>query len=135
MISRRRFLGTLAFAAAGSLALPRRLSAAAGGPHPEPRPGITADKVPAADQLGGNTEVIAVFDQVREIPEVIDGIRCQCGCADMKGYYSLLTCFETTDAMARQCRICQGLGKLAYRMNKAGSSLDEIRRGIEAKYG
>jgi hypothetical protein len=53
----------------------------------------------------------------------------------MKGYYSLLTCFETTDAMARQCRICQGQGKLAYRMNKAGSSLDEIRRGIEAKYG
>jgi len=119
--------------------LPSRLRAASVavqcGPHPTPRPGITAANVPPASELGDHTEVVKVFDQVREIPEVIDGIRCQCGCAEMKGYYSLLTCYETTDAMARQCHICQGQGKLAYRMYKAGSTLEEIRRGVEAKYG
>ncbi len=71
---------------------------------------------------------------VREIPEVVDGIRCQCGCADSPGYYSLLSCYEG-DAMAKGCPICQGQGRLAHRLHKAGKTLDEIRSAIEARYG
>ena len=107
----------------------------AGPPHPTPRPGITAAKVLTKDKLGGNAELIAVFDGVREIPEVVDGIRCQCGCAGSEGFYSLLSCYEGDGAMATMCRICQGEGKLAVRLHKEGKSLDQIRNAIDAKFG
>jgi len=104
-------------------------------PHPTPRPGITADKVLRREQLAESPDAVAVFDMVREIPEVVDGIRCNCGCASSPGYYSLLTCFEGKDAMAQHCQVCQGQGRLAHRLHKAGKSLDEIRKGIDARYG
>ena len=87
-----------------------------------------------AAQLADSPKAIPVFDQVREIPQVIDGIRCQCGCADQEGFYSLLSCYEA-DAMARHCQICQGQGRLAYRLNKEGKTLDEIRAAIDARFG
>ncbi len=105
------------------------------GPHPTPRPGITAVRVLTSDKLGGDAGLIAVFDGVREIPQVIDGIRCQCGCATLDGFYSLLSCYEGDQAMAKICHICQGEGKLAIRLHKEGKSLDEIRVAIDAKFG
>ncbi|HEV8356724.1 MAG TPA: PCYCGC motif-containing (lipo)protein [Gemmatimonadales bacterium] len=137
--SRRRFLGACAAALAAGLirARPARAAMAllaSAGPHPTPRPGITADKVLTREQLADQPNAIPVFDQVREIPEVVDGIRCQCGCADHPGYYSLLSCFEG-DAMAKSCPVCQGQGRLARRLHKAGKSLDEIRSAIDARYG
>ena len=137
LISRRQF-----FARAGALitlvAVPTsaRASTRASGrsPHPTPRPGITSAKVATRAQLADAPKAIAVFDQVREIPQIIDGIRCQCGCTDGKSYYSLLSCYEAPDMMAKICEICQAQGRLAYRLNKAGKSLDEIRRGIEARF-
>jgi Protein of unknown function with PCYCGC motif len=104
------------------------------GPHPTPRPGITAERVPTAEQLAATPEVVEVFEHVRAIPGVIDGIRCHCGCADAEGHYSLLSCFETTTAMAIQCQVCQAHGKLAWRLHQAGRSLDEIRKGIDARF-
>lgn len=103
-------------------------------PHPTPRPGITAAKIPTAAQLAGTPAVIEVFDKVREIPSVIDGIRCKCGCAGQHGKYSLLSCFETMEAMAIHCEICQAQGRLVHRMHAAGKSLDEIRRGVDARF-
>ena len=137
--SRRRFLAAC-LTAAGSLLLGARPAWAgarrlpAGGPHPVPRLGITADKVLTSEQLADVPKAIPVFDLVREIPEVVDGIRCQCGCADNPGYYSLLTCFEG-DAMARHCQVCQGQGRLTARLHKEGKTLDEIRVAIDARYG
>src|SRR5690349_22840147 len=62
------------------------------GPHPTPRPGITAARVLAADKLGDASPAArTAFTQVREIPGVVDGIRCHCGCADNEGNYSLLS--------------------------------------------
>ena len=87
------------------------------------------------EQLADEAELIELFDGVREIPEVIDGIRCQCGCAASEGFYSLLTCYEGENAMAKMCHICQGEGKLAVRLHKEGKSLDEIRAAIDAKFG
>lgn len=102
--------------------------------HPTPRSGITAAKVLTAEQLADSPQVIPVFDSVRAIPEIVDGIRCKCGCAELEGYYSLLSCYEG-DGMARHCPICQGEGRMAARLHKEGKSLDEIREAIDARWG
>ncbi|HWA16892.1 MAG TPA: PCYCGC motif-containing (lipo)protein [Gemmatimonadales bacterium] len=128
--SRRAFLGQ-AFALVPVLAfLPRRR----GPQHPTPRPGITAAKVLTAAQLGSTPHAIEYFDLVRQIPEVVDGIRCQCGCAELEGFYSLLSCYED-GGMASYCEICEGEGRMAFRLHKEGKSLDEIRASIDARYG
>ena len=103
-------------------------------PHPTPRDGITADKVLTHDQIGAFADAFAAFDDVRQIPEIIDGIRCHCGCADDPSFYSLLSCYEG-EGMARICPICQGQGRLAFRLHGAGKTLDEIRAAIDARYG
>ena len=137
MTSRRRFL-SLCAAGIGVL-IPARAAWASHrrpdrrGPHPDPRPGITARDVLTREQLAGSEDVLDVFDKVREIPEIVDGIRCQCGCADSPGFYSLLSCYES-EGMARYCDICQGEGRLAYRLHRSGKSLEEIRAAIDARY-
>ena len=105
-----------------------------GGPHPTPRPGIDASKVLTHDKLTENPKAEPVFDMVRKIPQVADGIRCQCGCAELPEFYSLLSCYEA-DGMAQHCVICQGEAKLAFRMHEQGKSRDEIRAAIDAKFG
>ena len=138
--SRRQFLRTCA-AAVGAIVVPVGLLRAAPvggaslGPHPTPRAGITAAKVLTKEQLARKPKLVALFDSVREIPEVIDGIRCNCGCAQYEGFYSLLSCYEGLDAMAKDCVVCQGQGRLAVRLHKAGKSLDDIRSAIDAKFG
>ena len=138
--SRRTFVTRMSGALAALLPVLRRRAGyhhcrvRPAGPHPTPRPGITAAKVLTREQLSESPSVIPVFDQVREIPDIVDGIRCQCGCADLEGFYSLLSCYEG-DAMARSCPICQGEGRLAARLHKDGKTLDEIRVAIDARYG
>jgi hypothetical protein len=104
-------------------------------PHPTPRPGITAAKVTSAEILAKRPLVADAFEAVRAIPEVVDGLRCHCGCAGLPGYYSLLSCFEGPGAMALSCPICPGEGRMAARLHKAGKSLTEIRAALDAKYG
>jgi hypothetical protein len=134
MPDRRRFLA-LAGGAALVLAVPRRLRALGTGPeHPTPRAGIDASRVLTAEQLREHPDVIDAYDGVRKIPEIIDGIRCHCGCATLPGYYSLLTCYES-GGMAMMCEICQGQGRLAWRLHQSGRSLEQIRRAIDARFG
>ncbi len=103
------------------------------GPHPTPRPGIDASHVLKPEQLKDAPNAVTAFNEVRQIPQVVDGIRCHCGCAREKGFYSLLSCYES-DGMARDCHICQGQGRMAFRLHSAGKSLTEIRDAIDAKY-
>ena len=139
-LSRRSFLAASATALA-ALLLPDRTASAAGlrargpGPHPTPRAGITGVNVLTKEQLAKKPKLVGLFDSVRAIPEVIDGIRCNCGCAHSDGFYSLLSCYEGKDAMAKGCAICQGQGRLAVRLHKAGKSLDEIRAAVDGKFG
>ena len=138
-LSRRLFLGRFAGSLAALVPSIRQLRhrvrpGLITGPHPTPRPGITAAKVLTKEQLADTPDAIPVFDLVREIPEVMDGIRCQCGCADLEGYYSLLSCYEG-EAMARHCPVCKGQARLAHRLHQAGKTLDEIRAAIDARYG
>jgi hypothetical protein len=128
-LSRRRFLLSCVLVAA-----PVWRAEAEPTPHPSPRPGITGAKVLTREQLTEAPGLAPLFDSVRAIPEVVDGIRCNCGCASLAGYYSLLSCFEG-EAMARHCGICQGQARLAVRLHKEGRSLDEIRTAIDAKFG
>jgi hypothetical protein len=129
-------------AAAGvaCLFIPARLAIAAlgdsrvRGPHPTPRPGITGANVLTKEQLADTPDLIPLFDDIRAIPEIADGIRCNCGCAGQPGFYSLLSCYEA-DGMARECRICEGQGRVTTRLHKEGKTLDEIRVAIDARFG
>jgi hypothetical protein len=125
-----------AFCSLAVLALIPRLPVGAArlAKHPEPRPGITADKIPAVAELS-HQKAGRAFDQVRQIPQIVDGIRCHCGCADNPDYYSLLSCFEGKEAMAQHCAVCQGQGRMAFRLSRDGKTLDEIRAAIDQEYG
>jgi hypothetical protein len=139
-LSRRDFLAscllapTLAFLPRGAPHCDHHVGRAGQGDHPTPRPGIDASRVLKASELKDAPDAIVAFDEVRQIPQIVDGIRCNCGCAKLKGYYSLLSCYETADAMAKTCQICQGQGRYAYRLHKAGKSLGDIRTAIDARY-
>ncbi len=127
----------LAARPAGAMrAAPRSTPAHPTPPHPTPRAGVTAARVPTTARLRelGAGDAVAAFDEVRQIPEVADGIRCHCGCAETPGYRSLLSCYEG-DAMARECSICQGQGRMAFRLARAGRTLDEVRAALDARYG
>ena len=133
-LTRRRFFGTCS-ASIAALVVPRRITwAQSPGQHPTPRPGITGASVLTKEQLADTPKLVPLFDSVRQIPEVVDGIRCQCGCANPPTYYSLLSCYEG-DAMAKHCPLCQGQGNLVVRLHKEGKSLDQIRAAIDAKFG
>jgi len=142
--SRRDFLRRVAAAAlglagvalvpSGAWAMTRQARRLGKGPHPTPRPGITASKVLTADALKENPKAAHVFDMVRQIPEIVDGIRCQCGCAELPEFYSLLSCYEA-DGMAQHCVICQGEGSLAFVMHQQGKTLDQIRAAIDERFG
>ena len=119
---------------AGAQGLAAIVGRASSGQHPTPRPGIDASKVLTRDQLTEHPAAEPVFAMVRRIPQIVDGIRCQCGCAELPEFYSLLSCYEA-DGMAQHCVICQGEAKLAFRMHQQGKSLDEIRAAIDAKFG
>ncbi len=103
--------------------------------HPTPRPGITGAKVLVAARLLKWPDRQKTFDGIRAIPQIADGIRCGCGCAELPGYYSLLSCYEGDDAMAMICPICQGAGKLTVRLHGEGRSLAEIRVAVDAQFG
>jgi hypothetical protein len=136
VLSRRAFvIGTaqaIAMIAVGRRAFALGLHLEGDEKHPDPRPGIDASKVLTKDALH-EKDAAEVFDQVRQIPEVIDGIRCHCGCAKQADRYSLLSCFEG-DGMAQHCEICQGQARLAFRLHRLHRDLDQIRTSIDARY-
>lgn len=140
--SRRRFLATTATAILAVLTPAATTAAVLHGPlvrrapgHPDPRPGIDASKVLGAEELSGFPHLVSLFDSIREIPHIVDGIRCYCGCADLDGFRSLLSCYEAPAGMARFCDICEGEGRLAFNRWKEGQSLEQIRRAIDARFG
>jgi hypothetical protein len=152
MISRRVFLSIAGTAGVGAFIDTRRSSRVlqrtsvfvpCGGagsvrpnavPHPTPRPGITGDKVLPAAKLVAWPHLLELFDGIRAMPAIADGIRCSCGCAELPDYYSLLSCYEGA-AMATICPICQGAGKLAVRLHAEGQTLAQIRVAVDAQFG
>ncbi|HEX8850278.1 MAG TPA: PCYCGC motif-containing (lipo)protein [Gemmatimonadaceae bacterium] len=145
-LTRRALLATIARACAatglalalGDFVAPSRLAHAATAPagkHPDPRPGIDASRIPPAEKVREHGDnALAAFDEARHIPQILDGIRCHCGCAEDPDMRSLLTCYEGDDAMAMLCHICQGQARLAYKLHQRGRTLDQIRAAIDARY-
>jgi dihydroorotate dehydrogenase len=131
--TRRRFLAACSMSAVALLLSKRTGLATPPSPHPEPRPGITGSNVLKADKLGGDRKLVELFDAVREIPQIADGIRCNCGCPNPPEFRSLLSCFEGK-GMAKDCVVCQGQARLAVRLHKEGKTLDQIRQAIDARF-
>jgi hypothetical protein len=135
MKTRREFLGLLPLTALGTLLVRPDEGAHRRIVHPDPRPGIDATQVMPREALAAfPEEIVEIYDMVREIPHIADGIGCSCGCAAMPGYRSLLTCYYST-GMAMGCVICQGQAKLAHGRFKEGQSLSQIRRATDARFG
>lgn len=132
-ISRRMFLTMMPLLPLTLLARTAKASLVRRPKHPDPRPGITAARVLPDGVLKGEGAA-AAFAMVREIPQIVDGIRCNCGCAELAGFYSLLSCYEK-GGMAQHCIICQGEARLAYKLHAEGWSLNGIRTAIDAEFG
>ncbi|HVM43634.1 MAG TPA: CYCXC family (seleno)protein [Gemmatimonadales bacterium] len=103
-----------------------------GGRHPAPRPGVTGAKVLPASLFGEDERLVRAYTAARAMPEVFDGIYCYCHCKEDMGHRSLLTCYESEHAAS--CDICLTEGEMAAAMHAQGSSLDEIRRAIDARF-
>jgi hypothetical protein len=141
-LSRRHVIRLLASAAAAALLplAPARaharqlLGLPPSGAHPDPRTGIDGSNVLTAADLGNAPHLIDLFDAVREMAHIADGLFCYCGCGGLDGYRSLLPCYEAP-GMAQYCEVCQGQARLAYSRWKEGQTLDQIRRATDARYG
>lgn len=107
----------------------------AGGtvPHPEPRPGVTAERVLPPSLLPSTPGAAEAYGAARSAPRVLDGLYCHCDCSKHFGHRSLLTCFESDHGS--HCDICMGEATLAVRLASQGSSLDDIRRAIDHRFG
>ena len=105
-------------------------------PHPDPRPGITADHVLPLDALGllPLDKVVEAYDAARKHPAIFDGLSCACGCSGQHGEHrSLLVCYETKQPTG--CVGCQQQAHLAGRLADDGKSLAEIRVAFDKEYG
>jgi hypothetical protein len=101
--------------------------------HPEPRPGVTAERqLPLGLVLGTPARAAAAYAAARSAPQLLDGLYCHCECAKHFGHRSLLTCFESDHG--GQCDICMGEALLATRLAAGGSALAQIRRAIDERF-
>ena len=101
--------------------------------HPEPRPGVTAERVLSPSTVLNTPGAADAYAAARSAPHVLDGVHCYCECAKHFGHRSLLTCFESDHGS--QCDICMGEATLATRLASQGSSLDDVRRAIDQRFG
>ncbi len=132
----RRTGGLLVVALAGPSRLAWARPVAQQLEHPEPRDGITADRVLTVDALGSSrsAKVLADYDAARTYAAIFDGIACACSCGGKNGMHrSLLVCFETMQPTG--CEACQQEAELAGRLAREGKPLDDIRKAIDKMYG
>ena len=137
-ISRRGFLCVpLAFAAAGVMqSVSVRAAAAASrlglSVHPDPRPGITGERILPPAVLK-TEKARKLYDLAREIPELLDGIHCYCECHDEPmNHRSLLSCFESDQAAG--CYACGSEARLVHRLHREGKTLSQIRAAVDEKF-
>jgi hypothetical protein len=122
--------GVAVVALAVVLVRPRAGNAAA---HPDPRPGITAERVLPAAMVPQRPGTLEAYEAARRVPQVLDGVYCHCNCSKSIGHRSLLTCFESDHGSG--CDICMGEAMLAAQMAGSGNSLAQIRKAIDAQFG
>ena len=101
--------------------------------HPDPRPGITAERVLPPGMVPHTPGSAEAYAAARVVPAVLDGVYCHCNCSRTLGHRSLLTCFESDHAAS--CDICMGEATTAARLAQAGASLQQIRAAIDRQFG
>lgn len=104
-----------------------------GGTHPEPRAGITAEKVLTGTAIPRTYGAVEAYAAARAAPATLDGVYCHCDCSQHAGHRSLLTCFESNHGA--YCDICMGEATLAAQLAARGTSLDSIRVAIDRQFG
>ena len=120
-----------AVAALSLLALKK--DAGGGVAHPDPRPGVTAERVLPPSMVPSTPGATEAYAAARTAPGVLDGLYCHCDCAKHFGHRSLLTCFESDHG--GRCDICMGEALLATQLASQGGSLEDIRRAIDRRFG
>ncbi len=128
-----RTLPWLVAGAAGAALATMLLLGHGGSHHPEPRPGVTAIGVLAPVAVPHTPSALEAYAVARSAPALLDGLYCHCHCRENARHRSLLTCFESEHGA--YCDICMGEAMLAAQMVEQGSSLQEIRRAIDARFG
>lgn len=142
MVNRRAFLallGGVAMAGVSRRALARDLTSIAVGartrvgfPHPDPRPGVTGEHVLPEDEIGSRKRVREAYAAARTHPEMFDGVYCACECHESMSHRSLLSCFESRQAVG--CAACREEGELVGRLARDGKTLEEIRRAVDGEF-
>lgn len=135
---RHLVLGTVALGAAPARTLSAWTGASHDGrrkpfPHPEPRPGITGDRVLPESELPDKRAVREWYAAARTHPAIFDGLYCTCRCERSHGHRSLLTCFESDQPVG--CFGCQEQAELVVPLVNGGKSLAEIRAAVDEKFG
>jgi hypothetical protein len=106
---------------------------ASGSIHPNPRPGITGEKVLPDFAIPKNPGALEAYAAARRAAATLDGVYCHCDCSKHFGHRSLLTCFESDHGGF--CDICMGEAMVASGMAARGQSLMEIRDAIDRQFG
>jgi hypothetical protein len=137
MIGRRAFLlqAAAVVASVGSShdAFARAVGRGPGFPHPDPRPGVTGDNVLPEAELGSKRKVLEAYDAARTHPEIFDGIYCACRCDKSMNHRSLLSCFESGQAIG--CLACREQAEFVARHAREGKTLEEIRLAVDKEFG
>ena len=106
-------------------------------PHPEPRDGVTSEKVLKADDLGDKPRkaVLEAYEAARHDPQIFDGLACGCGCHGQATHQhrSLLVCYETRQPTG--CPSCREEAILVGKLIKEEKTLAEIRAVVDKKFG
>ena len=106
---------------------------AAGGTHPEPRAGVTAEHVLPDFAIPRTPGSMDAYAAARRAAATLDGVYCHCDCSKHAGHRSLLTCFESEHGA--YCDICMGEAMLASQLAARGTPLQEIRVAIDRQFG
>ena len=101
--------------------------------HPDPRPGVTAERVLPPGLLPDAQGAVEAYAAARTAPQILDGVFCYCQCARNFGHRSLLTCFESDHGSG--CDICMREAMLAVQLADRGNTLRQIRRAIDEQFG
>lgn len=143
MVDRRAFLalvGGTALAGLSRGALARDLTSHVhrprkrdGFPHPDPRPGVTGEHVLSDEAIGNRKRVREAYADARTHAEIFDGVYCACECDESMNHRSLLSCFESRQAIG--CAACREEGELVGRLARDGRTLEEIRRAVDEEFG
>ena len=130
-MSRRRFIPALGILLLGA-SWPGDPRKAVRHPHPEPRPGITGANVLDTEEVV-RSKAADLYDAAREYPRLFDGLYCYCRCEKSMGHRSLLSCFESDQAIG--CLGCREEARIVARMAREGKSLADIRAAVDRKWG